>query len=158
MNAAYFAESSRLGISSIPTENKSLLGGPSKIPFMAIEDSLWPQGWLDVLGKPNPDFPKQLHKGLLLAIEHGQVFVVGRIKEKVEHVLIDGQTWWYDKDAYALAFKLKKRWILPLFVPAVAGQDYEWYRECSKIMTVQEFVEAAEAEEEPCPTALRHDE
>ena len=124
----------------------------------AIEDSLWPQGWLDVLGKPNPDFPKQLHKGLLLAIEHGQVFVVGRIKEKVEHVLIDGQTWWYDKDAYALAFKLKKRWILPLFVPAVAGQDYEWYRECSKIMTVQEFVEAAEAEEEPCPTALRHDE
>ena len=45
-----------------------------------------------------------------------------------------------------------------LFVPSVAGQEYEWYRECSKIMTVQEFVEAAEAEEEPCPTALRHDE
>jgi hypothetical protein len=140
-------------ISSRPLENKSLLGGPT--PWTGQEGVS--TKWLDVLGEPNSDFAKQLHKGLLLAIEHGQVFVVDRIKEKVQHVLTEGQTWWYDTDAYALAFKLKKRWILPLFVAAVDGRTNEWYRECSKIMTVQEFVEASEAEVEPCSTALRHE-
>ena len=73
---------------------------------------------MDVLGEPNSDFAKQLHKGLLLAIEHGQVFVVARIKRKVQHVNMRvDQTWWDDTHAYALAFKLKKRWILPLFSP-----------------------------------------
>ena len=142
-------------ISSRPLKNKSLLGGPTS---WTGREGVSHQ-WLDVLGEPNSDFAKQLHKGLLLAIVHGQVFVVARIKEKVQHVLTQGQTWWDDtaRKAYALAFKLKKRWILPLFVPAVAGRDLKWYRMCSKIMTVQEFVEASEAEEEPCSTALRHE-
>ena len=154
MNATYVSRGGRypsLEISRDRLQNKSLLGGPK-------ENSDESQEWLDVLGEPNSDFAKQLHKRLLLAIEHGQVFVVARIKEKVQHVITrKDQTWWDDTDAYALAFKLKKRWILPLFAPAVAGRDLKWYRMCSKIMTVQEFVEASEAEEEPCSTALRHE-
>ena len=155
MNAAYHYRDCEhsLKVSSYPLQNKSLLGGPSR-----LNGHTSAQEWLNVLGEPNSDFAKQLRKGLRLAIEHGQVFVVARIKEKVQHVITrKDQTWWDDTDAYALAFKLKKRWILPLFAPAVAGRDLKWYRMCSKIMTVQEFVEASEAEEEPCSTALRHE-